>query len=344
VLPIAGKLNLDNVDGVRTDQLNEVQLDMIRDWSDGELTGLPRSASVRGGFVLNKTMFDELGIELPERSWTWEDFAEVAQKVHDASNGETYGALDETGGITYGSFGLRAWALSHFGVPITLENGRLGLNRDQLREMYAWWGELRESGAVTPASISVSADDQQNNPIVTGDSAMVAMSLGSFGRFQGNTEDTLVLRPFPQGEYKNNEIAPGVTMSISSATEHQELAVQFLNFMINDLEAGKILGTQVGIPANAERRQWLQESGDLGRIARLQFQTNNWVLDNLGSIPFITRPEDFTKFRDRRFSAEQALAFGETSMSETLDQIIQIAEDMDWEVPASPRDPISEQQ
>jgi multiple sugar transport system substrate-binding protein len=327
VLPMDGRapLNEHIDDGIiSTDQISDAQLSQIT--FDGDLMGLPRSASVRGGYLINKTLFDELGIDIPDYTWTWEDFADVAIEVYEKSDGEVYGTLDEAGGISYGSFGKRAWMLSHFD-RFMMDGEGIVLSEEQLTEYYSWWTELREAGGASAAEVTVSADDNQNSPIVDRGVGMLALSLGSYARFQSNTQDNLVMVPFPQGEYPNNEIGAGVSASLSSATDHPEAAAQFLDFIINDVEAGMILGTEVGIPANAERRRALLEEG-LDPAGEVVFNLNNWIVDNLETIPQADTHPDFNEFRDRYWAEEQRLAFGRASVEETVDAIIQIAEDM----------------
>jgi multiple sugar transport system substrate-binding protein len=335
VLPIEARADLNDFAAIQTDQLAEAQLEQVR--LDGELLGLPRSASVRGGYLINGTLFAELGIEIPDYEWTWDDFASIAQEVYDSSDGDVFGTLDETGGVTYGSFGSRAWMLSHFGVPLTNPEG-LAVTEEQLGEFYSWWADLRERGAASSAEVSVSADDNQNSPIVTGKVGMLALSLGSYARFQSNTTDNLVFVPFPQGEYNNNELAAGVIASLSSASENQDEAAEFLDFIINDVEAGLILGTEVGIPANAERREALLEAG-LDEAGKVVFTLNNWIVDNLGTVSFTGTHEKLSEFRDLYWAEEQRMAFGRATVEETVDAIVDIANQLGIAIPDRPLRP-----
>lgn len=332
VLPLEASADLNDFAVVDTSQIADAQLEQVT--IDGRLVGLPRSASVRGGYLINGTLFAELGIDIPDYTWSWDDFAEIAQQVYDESDGEVFGTLDETGGITYGSFGARAWMLSNFGMPYTTPEG-LGLTEEQLLEYYEWWAELRESGAASSAEVSVSADDNQNSPIINRGVGMLALSLGSYARFQSNTTDELVFVPFPQGEYNNNELAGGVIASMSADGDHQEQAADFLNFIINDVEAGMILGTEVGIPANAERRAALLEAG-LDEAGEVVFTLNNWIVDNLGTVAFTGTHPRFSEFRDLYFAEEQRMAFGRASVDETVEAIIDIADQLDITVPSQP--------
>lgn len=324
VLPRNGFMPIDEYGTIQTDQLSDSQLSQLT--IEGNLLGLPLNSQVRSGYLINKSLLDDLGIDLPDYRWTWEDFANLANEIYEKSDGETYGVLDEAGGITYGSHGKRLWMISHFNNAIMDEEG-VPLTTDQLREYYSWWTDLRESGGASSAEITVGADANQNSPILDRQVGMIALALGSYARFESNTDDQLVLVPPPQGEYNNNELATGTMTAMSSTTEHPEAAARLIDFLINDVDAGLIMRTEVGIPSNAERRAALVEDG-LDPSSAHVFNLHNWVVENLGTVPFTGLHPDFSEFRDRYWAEEQRLAFGRASVDETVDAIVEIAEDM----------------
>lgn len=343
VLPEGGRADLSEYsDIVQTSQLNASQIEAVEDFADGRLIGLPRREQVLGGYIVNATTLEDLGIAIPDKTWSWDDLADVAQQVYDASNGEVHGVLDETGVAGYDSIGSRAWLMSHYGIPFVYNEG-LGPTREQLVEYYEWWGALRESGAATSAEVTVSADDNQNSPIVTGDAAMLPISVGSFARFQSNTEDELVFLPFPQGDYNNNEVGPGMLLSMSPHTEHPEIAAQFLDYMINDVEAGMVLKTELGIPSNAERRAALQEAG-MNRNAEVVFSLHNWVVENLGTVKAVPTHPDYNELWTFRTTEEQRLAYDRAEIGTVVDSIIGKAEQLDMAVPNDERAPLVAQQ
>ena len=343
VLPEGGRADLNEFSGViETSQLNDSQIEAVEEFADGRLVGLPRREQVLGGYLVNATLFEDLGIAIPEKTWSWEDLAELSQQVYDASDGEVYGVLDETGVAGYDSIGSRAWLMSHYGIPYVYDDG-LGPTREQLVGYYEWWGSLRESGAASSAEVTVSADDNQNSPIVTGRVAMLPISIGSFARFQSNTEDELVFLPFPQGDYNNNEVGPGMLLSMSPHTEHPEMAAKFLNYMINDIEAGMVLKTELGIPSNAERRRALQEAG-MDRNAEAVFSLHNWVVENLGTVKAVPTHPDYNELWTFRTTEEQRLAYDRADIDAVVDSIIGKAEQLDMAVPEDERSPLVAQQ
>lgn len=324
VLPWSGRADLSELD-VDTQEFSSVQLESLTD-PDGRLIGIPLNEQVRGGYIINKTLLDELGLEMPSWNWTWDDLAELAQQVYDESDGAVHGVLDESAGITYDSFGRRAWDMSVHGASVTNPDG-LTQTAEQLQETYEWWSALRESGGATTAAITVQADDGANSPIVTRDAAMLTIALGSYLRFQSNTADELVLVPFPTGNHPGDEVGTPVSTQISAHTPYPEEAAMLLDFLRNDIDAGMIFQTQSGIPANESFREALIEAGlDAGPAA--QFELHNWVSANRDVVGYVPPHPNYSEFSELMWAEEQALAFGQQSVEQTVENILQHARNL----------------
>ncbi len=293
---------------------------------DGRLIGVPYTVEVGSVYLVNETLLTELGLELPSRFWTWDDFAELAQSVYDASGGEVYGAIDETGGIPYANAGPPAFEMSFFGTTITDPSG-LALTEDQLRFTYEWWGQLRETGAVSPADITVQADDGANSPIVNREVAILGIAMGSYSRFQNNTPDNLVMVPTPAGEHTPFTVGVGMSRQLSAVTRHPDEAALLLDFQLNDPRAGARFGTEMGMPANAEFRDLLVEEG-LDEDDLVVFEMHNWILDNREVVPGVIAHDRYNEFRDLVRAEQQAMAFGRQSIDQTVQAVIRHARDL----------------
>ena len=326
VLPWSARADIRDFD-IDISAYSDVQLAMIQAADpDGRLLGLPMSESIRAVYLINETLLSELGIPFPDRNWTWDDLATLSQQIYDESGGATHGVLDEFGGITYGSNGRRAFDLAIHGSPVTAADG-LTLTADQMRLSYEWWGALRDSGAATPAAITVQADDGANSPLVTRDAAMLTISLGSYARFQANTPDNLVVHPVPVGEFPNDELAAGTNLQFSSASRHPEATARLYNFLRNDPRAGAIIGTEFGIPANSRFRDALIAEG-LNEASEAQFEIHNWTVQNREVISFDPPHASYSEFRELKWAEEQALAFGRQSIEQTVRNVIQHARNL----------------
>ena len=68
-----------------------------------------------------------------------------------------------------------------------------------------------------------------------------------------NTKDTLGIIAYP-GDPSHQWARAALYLAASSTTKHKTVVVDVINFLVNDAEAGKILGTERGLPANTEIR------------------------------------------------------------------------------------------
>jgi multiple sugar transport system substrate-binding protein len=55
---------------------------------------------------------------------------------------------------------------------------------------------------------------------------------------------------------------PAMVMTVAKSTEHPEEVMTFLNFWFNNIEAGKVIGTDRGVPTNSEVRKALKADAD----------------------------------------------------------------------------------
>jgi multiple sugar transport system substrate-binding protein len=323
-IPVSAFADLEaNRSLISWDNYNPEQVNMAR--RDGVLVGLPRNSGGQG-ILINKSLLDRLGIPLPSKDWTWDDFARVAQQVFDRSNRQVFGTLDETGGITYNSFGGPAFMMATINTRMITSEGLIP-TRQQLIDYYQWWARLRASGAASSAEVSVSADANQNSPLVTGRVAMLASAAGTIGQFQSNTPDELVFWPFPQGRYPNNEVSSGIVLSVSAHTRHKEAAFRFANFWANDPDALALIGTQQGPPANSKAIEILLAS-DLDRISTMQFGLAQFIAQIREVRPMPLGHPAQTEFMNRVWAEEQRLAFGRATVEETVDTIRRIAQEL----------------
>jgi multiple sugar transport system substrate-binding protein len=109
------------------------------------------------------------------------------------------------------------------------------------------------------------------------DSGFTAKSWEIMGR-------ELKLSVFPTDTGKLGQYAkPAMMFSISKQSGHKPEAAKLINFLLNDLEAGKILGMSRGLPANAQIRE--QVGGTLTGPPAVGFQFEQSVATKLEPAP-----------------------------------------------------------
>jgi len=218
----------------------------------GKLFGIPPTQNTQV-FSYDFAQWEKSGAAPPKDGWTWTDLRNSAQKVSDSTQKQVRGLAD-FGGI---EDWFEVW-LRQQGKTLYTDDGKIGYTA---ADVAAWWqltDGLRRSGACTPAELTTKMDGSQANDPVTQKKASAG-----FGYDSGFTAKSweiagreLKLHPFPSDTGKLGQYAkPAMMFSIAQRSEHKAEGALLINFLINDAEAGKILGMSRGLPANAQVRE-----------------------------------------------------------------------------------------
>ncbi|MFD7660253.1 ABC transporter substrate-binding protein [Actinosynnema sp. NPDC059797] len=202
--------------------------------------------------VVDPTHFEAVGAKVPTapgEKWTWAEFAEAVGKVGAA--GAVAGTTDFGWAIDW----FEVWLRQHDKQLYTPE-GRLGFTAEDLTEYWEMIGAMRPGKGVSPPEVTTKMDGSvQNSGIVTKQAASEigydSTVTGYFGAFGPDLE----LAPLPSDVAESGMAAlPPVSFAVARRSEHKEAAVKLLDFLLNDPEAGKLLGASRGVPPNEEVR------------------------------------------------------------------------------------------
>lgn len=234
---------------------------------DGKMYGV--NLSVNGKVLIaNKTLLDEYGIKMLQEPYTWEDLANKFNEVYEKSGGKVYGAPDfsvNVDGMGWPMFSDYVNTKLSYDGPIPFDNEKYTFTKQQVQEYYQFYENLRKTNGVAPADVSAINDFSANSLLLKRMVAFESNFAGTFGRFQDQTKDELVMLPYPVGP--NGETAdiarPGIILSVFKDSKHIEEAAKFIDFFTNSPEAAKVLKTSRGVLPTEVQRKALLESGDL---------------------------------------------------------------------------------
>lgn len=203
---------------------------------------------------MNPELFDEAGVEVPDdTTWTWEDFAEITTELSANLEG-SYGTNE-----TNEPGGFQMW-LRQDDKHLTTEEGELGFEEQDLVDYYEYWLDIARSGGMPPADLM--AENRGASPeqqlIHTGRVALAPMWTSSLAGISESSGVEMDLLRFPSktGAAEDNGAwsKSSMFMSASAETDHPEEAQMFINFMINDVDAGLLGLTDRGLPSQEEVR------------------------------------------------------------------------------------------
>ncbi|MEL5990759.1 ABC transporter substrate-binding protein [Microbacterium phosphatis] len=241
-------VDLGQYDQLKTDGLEPSVLDMGR-WEDA-LYAMPISTTSTAAIV-NMDVIDQVGVPLPDTStWTWDEFGEWAAEVTEASGGAVYGTAQL--GNEY-----QLQLVARQMEDALFEDGKIAIEPETLAAYFQLGLDWITSGATPSASYMA---EQASLPIdqsdfAVGKSATVFTSSTLITAYAAASGAHLELVPIPTldgDKTKYDYFKPGMYWSVSSKSEHPAEAALLIDFLVNDPEAGKIIGTERGIPANSD--------------------------------------------------------------------------------------------
>lgn len=247
----------------------------------GILNGVTVSVSGRGLFYNSET-YKRLGARYPE---TWSELTALGEIFHK----EDIYPLDLDI-----QFGGTAWYLAVVYVQqqtgrqfITID-GELGFSEEDIKSALDFYKTLEDSHVIRTVDMRTNEDGTaalyQSPEFISGRVAGALEWGSSVGKYEMTLpEGVLETGPMLTDDSGNSSgwmVKPSALYAISRNTKNPDEAAAFMNFMLNDGEAAKILGTTRGIPASHISEKSLEESGKLTGLA----QENYSLLEKLDTM------------------------------------------------------------
>ena len=254
---------------------------------DGEIYGINLGNNSEA-IALNVGLFEEAGIDLPATDWTWNEFEEIAMKLH-----EELGVVAIEANITSPNL----WKSYYLGCCdqwiFRDDGGALGYEDDQpLIDYFDMLLRLQEAGAMQSYEENVATGGQGLLD------TLIARGRAAMGYFWSNqivavwdaaSDDTeYVLHPLPRpdGGQSQNYIKPSMFFSITKHSEHPEEAAAFIDWFVNSIEANEILSAERGVPTSSVVREELLPN--LGKAQTEMFRYLSLIEEDNSAI----RPPD----------------------------------------------------
>ena len=221
---------------------------------DGKLYGISLGANSVATLV-NTTAFEEAGVAVPDMSWTYDTLREIGEAFKSANiRGGMKGMSDGSGTEPM----LDNW-LRQKGLALYTADGKLGFTADEAIEWFTMWNALRDEGLITTAEdTALDTGAPEVSMVALNKSAMMPSNSNQLVIHQSINPDKLTINSYPRiapgvggGHYRK----PSQFWSISGASQNKEAAAAFLSYFVNDVEAGKVLGVERGIPCSAAVRE-----------------------------------------------------------------------------------------
>ncbi|ANS75734.1 ABC transporter substrate-binding protein [Paenibacillus yonginensis] len=224
---------------------------------DGKQYAIPMG-SVAFGMIYDKAAMDKLGIQSPANGWAWDDFFALAKESKSKLPSGQYFTLDYAGNY----FMYSAYQYSKGKGPVITDDGHFNIDRDTFLEWTKQFEELRNEGLVPPADVN--ASDKEFDPQM--DLLVAGKILIRYG-FSNNLVSWDSLKPgayalvtMPRSNEAGGWIKPSMFLGVSADSKQQAEAKKFVNWLLNDPEAAKVLKTSRGLPVNKDNASLLEST------------------------------------------------------------------------------------
>jgi multiple sugar transport system substrate-binding protein len=229
--------------------------------------------------VVNLTLLKQLGLELPDQTMTWADFATLAKQIGAKAPQGVFGA--ENG--AYDGAALECW-LRQRGKALFTPDGALGFAPADLGEWFAYWEDLRRAKGVAPADVQASAAGDVQNSLVARKKAVADFAHSNqLGAYASVLKDELTLHMYPTGARPGQYLKPSMLFSVSAKSKHPKEAATVVDALLTEPDVAALLGSERGIPPSTSIRAALKPRAT--PVEQQTFEYIDSVTDKVGTLP-----------------------------------------------------------
>ncbi|MEU8203727.1 extracellular solute-binding protein [Streptosporangium sp. NPDC049046] len=306
----AGRATLADLTG----KLNTADLDqevLKAGQIDGKQYAVPTGVNTFP-IIVNRATVEKAGEKVPDdTTWTWDDYISISQKVTEKGDGKIWGTEWNVNPAFLQLFAAQRGEQFY-------KDGKIGMSEQTIKD---WWALLQKI-------VSTKAGPGAAQMLETGtkvDQALLATNASAFGSWWSNqltalnkgSGQELDLLRMPKAEGATTAgmfLQPAMYYTISSKTEQAEAAQKFVEFLVNDPEAGAILLSDRGLPTNAKVVDAVKDK---------LTPTDQKVLAFIDSIrselsPIVIPPKGAMEMEDILKRASDSVLFGKASADDAV--------------------------
>lgn len=211
---------------------------------DGEQRAVASGLAVTN-VVANATLFRAAGVPMPDdTTWTWDEFTDLAARISQAGGEGVYGT-----GPIFQDWNLFAAFVRQLGPTknIFTDDGALGFDAGDVEAFLLRIQALVDTGAAPDAAASF---EELTKPLEQSGSATNRFAMGFWPSSQyaavvtASGQELVPLRlPSHDGTAEGAKMGLGASQfwAVAASSSHPDEAQQVIDFLVNSVDAGKIL-------------------------------------------------------------------------------------------------------
>lgn len=221
-------------------------LDWMRDDGSTAIPGFMTQLTVTGPFV-NKTLFDQAGIALPEGDTTWEEWADLTRQVAEATGTPYAMAMDRTGHRLAGP------AISQ-GARFFADDGSIVIDDEGMRSMAQLMIDWHADGTMNPdVWIGSGGGYAAGNEFFVNGQLVLYMSgswqVGQFEQLIGDAFDWVVV-PNPCGPAACTGMPGGAAIVGIADTDHPAEVARLMEWLASEEVLAEFYARTLFIPGH----------------------------------------------------------------------------------------------
>ena len=264
----------------------------------------------------NIAMYEQAGVPLPERTWTWDDFVQKATDIHTALGDDVYGTSDVGGELDFFRIFIAQRGKSLFTDEAA--GGQLNFAEQDMIDWFTMWENLRQANVAPPADLTVEADlgTQELTTFANGLAAMHMTNGNQLKIYQAFIADDLSIITLPNGT--GEDAQPGnfltfASIAISADSEYPRECAQVIDFMVNDPDAALIYNAEHGPPGSKAVRDLL--TPNLSEEDQTVFAFVEDVIETAAELP-PPAPDQYVEIESLILRTNQDIGFGAKSVEQ----------------------------
>ncbi|HEY4389553.1 MAG TPA: extracellular solute-binding protein [Ktedonobacteraceae bacterium] len=279
--------------------------------------GIPLGANFSGIFY-DQTALEKADVPLPEQvhDWTWDQYVEYSLAIARALGPGVYGSDDASGNILFLEIFVR-----QRGKELYTSDGRRGFDKQDIQDWLTYWIHMRKVGACIPPDISGDLNSG-TNPLVAGKVAITFQPSNTIKSYQSSTPHTIgmYIAPTTAGlKDPGTYLKASQLVSASATTKYYEEAVSFINFLLNDTSAIKVLGIERGIPGSARAQNLLKPALSASDLVQLN------LVDQISAVSrpkLVLDPPGAGEVESLLGFVNQGLLYGKLTIAEAAENFV----------------------
>ena len=268
--------------------------------------------------LFNTALFEKAGISEPKAGWSWDEFADKAVKLSkmlpEGSYGSTYNVIAAP---------LFDTALLQDGKSLFAPDGSAELNFDakDAEDWFARWKDLLDAGGCLPAEMMAEENGGpfEDSSFARGTAAMHVQNSNQLVTMQTAVgKDELHIVESPRIGKVSRAMVMGSYVSINANSKVIEESAKIVDFFVNDPEANKVFGMELGTPGNSNWAKAIDV--DLAEVDRRVLDFSKQVEDI--SVFATARPAGSSRSETLMDELGLAVGFGQLSPADAGTRLV----------------------